>query len=152
MSIASELERLRTVIAQCYAVMGENGVTLPEEQNSYNLVGTIASIFTENGGGTGGDDAGGSDVSFDDYTVEVYSYTLDDQTDDEGYPVGWFESGPGWFYYMYIDTFCVGDVISFECDEPGKKYVVTNVAYELVEFEGTYTPFVGEIVTTWRRP
>lgn len=49
MSIASEIQRIKTNIANAYTQANEKGATLPEQQNSANLASTIESISS--GGG-----------------------------------------------------------------------------------------------------
>lgn len=51
MTIASEVTRIKTNIAQAYTTLEEKGATIPEVKNSDNLSDTIGSIAT--GGGNG---------------------------------------------------------------------------------------------------
>ena len=44
MTIQSELERIGNNISSAYSALGENGATLPETQNSYNLAATVQTL------------------------------------------------------------------------------------------------------------
>ena len=54
MTIASEIERIKTNIANAYTALGEKGASLPEVQNSTNLADTVATVVS------GGEGSGGS--------------------------------------------------------------------------------------------
>lgn len=47
MSISSEINRIKTNIADAYTQAGNKGATLPQNQNSANLASTIQSISTQ---------------------------------------------------------------------------------------------------------
>lgn len=49
MSIASEIQRIKTNIANAYTQANEKGATLPQQQNSDNLADTISSIQVSDG-------------------------------------------------------------------------------------------------------
>lgn len=51
MTIASEVTRIKTNIAQAYTALEEKGATIPEVKNSDNLSGAIESIATGDGSG-----------------------------------------------------------------------------------------------------
>ena len=72
MSIASEIQRIKTNIANAYTAANGKGATLPVNQNSENLSNTIASIPS---GGTTAVEK--KDVNFIDYDgTLLHSYTL----------------------------------------------------------------------------
>ena len=74
MSIASEINRIKTNISNAYTEAENKGATLPQNQNSDNLADTISSIQT--GGGTPVS-VEEKDVNFYDYDgTRLYSYTL----------------------------------------------------------------------------
>ena len=73
MSIASEIQRIKTNIANAYTSASNKGATLPATQNSSNLASTIDTIQT---GGTP-TTVEWKDVNFIDYDgTLLYSYTL----------------------------------------------------------------------------
>ena len=74
MSIASEIQRIKTNIANAYTQANAKGATLPQVQNSANLASTIQSI---SGGGGTPVSVEEKDVNFYDYDgTRLYSYTL----------------------------------------------------------------------------
>lgn len=54
MSIASEISRIQTNIANTYTALGEKGATMPAVLNSDNLADTVATVTSGGGGGSGG--------------------------------------------------------------------------------------------------
>lgn len=44
MSVQSEIDRINSNITSVYSVLSDIGATLPDEQNSDNLPGTVSSI------------------------------------------------------------------------------------------------------------
>lgn len=72
MSIASEITRINTNIANAYTQCDNKGATMPQTQNSANLANTIASI-------TGGVEIPEKDVNFYDFDGTIlYSYTKEE--------------------------------------------------------------------------
>ena len=49
-SISLQIQRLKEVIAESYAVLEELGAVMPQERTSYNLVETIMSLFHDESG------------------------------------------------------------------------------------------------------
>lgn len=43
MTLSAEINRLRTSLRECYRILGEKGITLPENQSMENLPNTISS-------------------------------------------------------------------------------------------------------------